>query len=57
MILIIYFHLEKNNNKRDEKIDYNFNMNQEDRKANEQIMNKIKITKAWIYLCFCCVKK
>ena len=46
-------------NKRDETNDYkyNFNINQEDKEEKEHILNKIKITRAWIYLCFCCIRK
>ena len=46
-------------NKRDETNDYkyNFNINQEDKEEKEHFVNKIKITRAWIYLCFCCIRK
>jgi hypothetical protein len=50
---------KRNMNKRDETNDYNynFNINQGDKEVKEQIVNKINITRAWIYLCFCCVRK
>ena len=43
--------------KDDETDNYNFYINQEDNGVNEHIANKISITRAWIYLCFCCVRK
>jgi len=54
----IFSFRKRNLNKRNEKNDYNFDMNQGDRELSEQnIINKIKITRAWIYLCFCCARK
>ena len=34
-----------------------YNLNYEDKEAIEYIINKIKITRTWIYCCFCCARK
>jgi len=56
----IFSFRKRNLSKRDVTNDnnnYNFNIDQEDNEAKGHIVNKIKITRAWIYLCFCCVRK
>ena len=55
------FSLRKRNmNNKDEKKKYNLNannLNQEDKKTQEHIVNKIKMARACIYLCFCCTRR
>jgi hypothetical protein len=53
----IFSFRKRNMNKRDETDDYNFSINQEDKGVNKHTIDKINITRAWIYLCFCCVRK
>ena len=53
----IFSFRKRNMSKKDETDNYNFYINQEDNGVNEHIANKISITRAWIYLCFCCVRK
>ncbi len=53
----IFSFRKRNLNKRDETNDYNFNINQEDKEANEYNITKIKFTRACIYFCFCCARK
>ena len=54
----IFSFRKRNMSKKDDETDnYNFYINQEDKGVNEHIANKISITRAWIYLCFCCVRK
>ena len=53
----IFSFRKRNLNKRDETNDYNFNINQEDKEANEYNITKIKFNRACVYLCFCCARK
>ena len=55
------FSLRKRNiNNKDDKNKNNLNTNnsiKEDKEAEEHIINKIKMTRACIYLCFCCTRR
>ena len=53
----IFSFRRRNLNKRDETNEYNFNINQEDKELNEYNINKIKFTRACVYLCFCCARR
>ena len=54
----IFSFRKRNQNKRDETNEYNFNIYQEDKEVNEyNNINKIQVTRACVYLCFCCARK